>query len=68
MLTIREISKRLNVPTWRIDFYVRSHGIDPSGRVGNIRVFPDNILLEVAAGLSERAPGRAQERGNRHGI
>jgi DNA-binding transcriptional MerR regulator len=43
-LTIGEIARRLAWPTHRVDYLIRSRGIEPEMRAGNLRVFPETII------------------------
>jgi len=43
-LTTGEISKRLGWPIHRVDYMLRSRGIMPIQRAGNLRVFADDVL------------------------
>ena len=43
-LTVGEIAKRLRWPIHRVEYLIRSRGIKPTMRVGNLRVFSDDIL------------------------
>ena len=43
-LTIGEIARRLGWPIHRVDYLIRSRGIEPELRAGNLRVFPETII------------------------
>lgn len=63
MLTVTDIATRLGVPAYRVDFYIRSRHIEPAAKVANVRLFPESIVLDVAAALAQRA--RAKTGGDR---
>jgi len=54
-LTVGEIAKRLDWPIHRVDYLIRSRGMKPAMRVGNLRVFPDTIIDRLR---SARAHGK----------
>ena len=43
-LTTGEIARRLGWPVHRVDYLIRSRGIEPAIRAGNLRVFPETII------------------------
>jgi hypothetical protein len=43
-LTVGEIGRRLDRPIWWVDYMVRSRGIAPIQRAGNLRVFSGDVL------------------------
>ncbi len=65
LITVTEIAKRLAVPVWRGDFYVRTRNLEPADRVAEIRLFDETIVLDVAKGLAQmrRKRGPAETRG-----
>jgi hypothetical protein len=54
-LTIGQIAKQLDWPIHRVDYLIRSRGMKPAMRVGNLRVFSDTILDRLR---NEHAQGK----------
>jgi hypothetical protein len=52
-LTVGRIALRLNEPMHRVEYAIRSRGIKPVGVAGNLRVFDDAAIEEVASILRE---------------
>ena len=46
-LTVGEIARRLDWPIHRVDYLIRSRGIKPELRAGNLRVFSENIIARL---------------------
>lgn len=63
MVTVSEIARRLGVPGYRVDFYLRSRNVKPVTRVANIRLFDESVVLEVAQALASRASAQRTKRG-----
>ncbi len=61
MVTVSEIAKRLGVPTYRVDFYLRTRNVKPVTRVANIRLFDEQVVLEVAAMLAASRHNRRRK-------
>jgi DNA-binding transcriptional MerR regulator len=69
--TIGEIAKRLGEALHRVEYVIRTRGIQPAGRAGNVRIFtePDVALIahelrlidarQREAGYDAPAEGRA---------
>jgi DNA-binding transcriptional MerR regulator len=59
--TVGEIARRTNQPIHRIEYLIRSRGIEPASRAGNARVFAepdvDLIAQELARIDADRAKG-----------
>ena len=49
--TVGEIARRIGKPVHRIEYVIRSRGIQPSGRAGNARVFTDADVERIASEL-----------------
>jgi hypothetical protein len=50
-LTVGAIARRLNQPLHRIEYLIRSRGIEPRGWAGHARVFEDCDLTFIASEL-----------------
>ena len=48
MLTVGEISRRLQEPLHRIEYIIRSRNIHPTGTAGNSRVFSTQAMARIA--------------------
>ena len=55
-LTIGEISRRLNLPVHRLDYYIRTRGVKPIERAGRFRVYDESVLDLLRSELSRRCP------------
>ena len=53
MPTIGEIARRLNAPTHRIEYVIRSRGIEPAATAGNARVFTEADVAHIASELHQ---------------
>lgn len=51
MPTVGEIARRLSEPVHRIEYVIRSRGIQPSGLAGVARVFTDSDVERIASEL-----------------
>jgi hypothetical protein len=51
MATVGEIARRLDVPTHKVQYILRTRNIRPSGIAGNCRVFGDADVERIAAEL-----------------
>jgi DNA-binding transcriptional MerR regulator len=60
--TVGEIARRHNVPIHRVEYVIRSRGIQPVGRAGNARVFAERDVARIGSELCRIA----QERGGCH--
>ena len=49
--TIGTIAKQLGQPLHRVDYIVRTRGIQPTGRAGHVRVFTDADVKLIAEEL-----------------
>jgi DNA-binding transcriptional MerR regulator len=56
--TLGEISRRLGAPIHKIDYVVRSRGIEPESIAGNIRIFSEAAVSRIAAELRQIAEDR----------
>jgi DNA-binding transcriptional MerR regulator len=61
MATVGAVARRLNVPTHRILYVVRTRGIKPSGIAGNNRVFSEPDVERIAAELRAIAHRRGAD-------
>lgn len=57
LLTLGIVAERAGVPIHKVQYYVRSRGIEPSARAGNLRVFDAGLVERVRRELvaSQRA-------------
>lgn len=66
-LTTGEMARRLKKPLHRIQYVVRTRGISPVSRAGNLQLFTEADLARVGSELrrieSDRSPDRRQEAG-----
>jgi len=49
--TVGEIARRLQVPLHRVQYVIRSRGISPTTRAGNIRVFSESDVRRIGREL-----------------
>jgi hypothetical protein len=61
--TVGRIARRLNEPLHRVEYAVKTRGIEPVGIAGNVRVFEEDAVESVAAAL--RGIDARRERGTR---
>jgi hypothetical protein len=66
--TIGRIARELNEPIHRVDYAIRTRGIEPEFTAGHLRVFSEDaaeriaeILLEIDSHRSRRAASARQE-------
>jgi hypothetical protein len=59
MPTTGEIARRLGVPAHRIEYIVRTRGIQPCGWAGNARVFDEEGVAAIAAELERVGTAKA---------
>jgi hypothetical protein len=59
--TVGEIARRLNVPLHRVEYVIRSRGISPTTRAGNIRVFSESDVRRIGSELDRIAAERTPE-------
>jgi hypothetical protein len=52
-LTIGAIARELGEPIHRVDYAVRTRGIEPEAIAGNIRVFPPEAVERIAEVLRQ---------------
>jgi hypothetical protein len=52
-LTVGTIAGRLNEPIHRVEYAIRSRGIEPAGIAGNLRIFNEDAIEQVATALRE---------------
>jgi len=65
-LTIGEIARRLGWPNHRVEYLIKSRGIRPRLRAGNLRVFSENIVERLR---NEPRKGRTlQEQAEQVGV
>ena len=53
LLTIGEIARHINQPLHRVDYVIRTRGIQPLARAGGSRVFSKQAMEEIAEALSQ---------------
>lgn len=62
--TIGQIAHRLNEPIHRIEYAIKTRGIEPTAIAGNARIFQEEDIERVATALrdidSKRREGGAQ--------
>ena len=62
--TVGEIARRYGVPVHRVEYIVKSRGILPQARAGNLRVFADDQIERIAeilnVGANHRRHGDAR--------
>jgi hypothetical protein len=51
--TVGQIAERLNEPLHRVDYAIRTRGIEPSAQTGNARIFEEDAIERVAAALRQ---------------
>lgn len=56
LLTVGEIAQRLGVPLHRVEYLIRSRGISPRSRAGQLRVFTEEDVLRLAEELAQPKP------------
>lgn len=61
MPTVGVISRRLDQPIHRIEYVIRSRGIQPQGIAGNARVYTEASVDLIAAELRRIDSARAGE-------
>jgi hypothetical protein len=49
--TVGEIARRLGEPVHRVEYLIRSRGIEPSGIAGHARVFGEEDVARIAGEL-----------------
>ncbi len=47
--TVGEIARRLGQPVHRVEYLIRSRGVEPSGVAGNARVFTEEDVARIAS-------------------
>jgi hypothetical protein len=52
-LTVGEIARQLNEPVHRVQYAVKTRGIEPEAVAGNLRIFPSEAVEQVAAILRD---------------
>lgn len=55
LLTLKMVSEHLNVPGHRLEYALRTRGIEARVRLGGIRLFHRDQLEEIKAVLAETA-------------
>jgi len=58
-LTIGELSRRLGCPAHRLDYFLRTRGVEPVERAGRFRVYDESVLDLLRAELGRRSPANA---------
>jgi hypothetical protein len=53
IFTIGQIASRLNEPLHRVEYAVKSRGIEPCAVAGNARIFEEDAIDHVAAALRD---------------
>ena len=56
--TVGEIARRIDEPVHRVEYIIRSRNILPSGRAGNLRIFTDADVEQIATELRRIASRR----------
>lgn len=56
--TVGEIAKKYSQPVHRIEYVIRSRGIEPAYRAGNSRVFSDESVARIGSELKRIAEDR----------
>jgi hypothetical protein len=51
--TVGEIARRLNEPLHRIEYVIRSRGIQPARIAGNVRIFSEDHVARITAELRQ---------------
>ena len=51
--TVSKISQRLNVAPHRVQYVLRSRGITPQQKAGNVRIFSDRAVSRIADELRQ---------------
>ena len=52
-LTVGTIAGRLNEPIHRVEYAIRTRDIEPAGIAGNLRIFNEEAIEQVASALRE---------------
>jgi hypothetical protein len=52
-LTVGAIARELGEPIHRVQYAIRTRGVEPECLAGNIRVFADDVVERVASILSQ---------------
>ncbi len=52
-LTVGEIARQLNEPVHRVQYAIKTRGIEPEAVAGNLRIFPPEAVEQVAAILRD---------------
>lgn len=60
LLTVGEIARRLGQEIHRVEYVIRSRGIQPAGWAGHARVFRDADLAFIASELRRIADDRGE--------
>jgi len=47
LLSIGDIAQRLGIPNHRVEYIIKTRRIDPVGRVGHMRAFPENAVARI---------------------
>ena len=55
MLTVGDIARRCGEPIHRVEYVIKARGINPAGRVGNLRVYSEADADRIAEELAEIA-------------
>ena len=61
--TVGEIARRLGEPVHRIEYVIRTRQILPNGRAGNVRIFTDADVSDIAAELRRIDEQRSDDHG-----
>ena len=49
--SISGVSKRLNEPVYRLDYAIKTRNIEPAGRLGIVRLFGEQQIVEIQKAL-----------------
>lgn len=52
-LTVGTIARRLNESLHRVEYAIRTRDIEPAGIAGNLRIFNEDAIEQVATALRE---------------
>src|SRR5580765_1941772 len=52
LLTVGEIARLANSDVHRVEYYIRSRGIQPLGMAGNARVFDEKDATKIISGIN----------------
>lgn len=62
-LTTGQIAERLKMPVHRVEYIIESRNIEPTNRVGNIRVFDEAAVKLIEKAAAKIAADAARAKG-----